>query len=135
MNLSPGGQPPGDKFMYFNRRAEVWGKIKKWLETGSIDDDPEMERDLTGPRFDTDNPKSVIQLERKEDMRDRGVDSPDCGDMLAMTFAANPIAETRDEKTRREQAQIKDPMELHFAKLRETERRKAERQPKQYWDD
>jgi len=130
-----GGQPPGDKFMYFNKRAEVWGKVKKWLETGSIDDDPELERDLTGPRFDTDNPKSVIQLERKEDMRDRGVDSPDCGDMLAMTFAANPMAETREEKTRREQAQIIDPMELHFAKLRETERRKAERAPRQYWDD
>ena len=130
-----GGQPPGDKFMYFNKRAEVWGKVKKWLESGSIDDDPELERDLTGPRFDTDNPKSVIQLERKEDMRDRGVDSPDCGDMLAMTFAANPMAETRDEKTRREQAAIKDPMELHFAKLRETERRKAERAPRQYWDD
>jgi hypothetical protein len=55
--------------------------------------------------------------------------------MLAMTFAANPMAETREEKTRREQAQIIDPMELHFAKLRETERRKAERAPRQYWDD
>jgi hypothetical protein len=130
-----GGQPPGDKFMYFNKRAEVWGKAKKWLETGSIDDDPEFERDLTGPRFDTDNPKSVIQLERKEDMRDRGVDSPDCGDFLAMSMCANPVAETRDEKTRREQAAIKDPMELHFAKLRETERRKAERQPRAYWED
>jgi hypothetical protein len=55
--------------------------------------------------------------------------------MLAMSFAANPIAETREEKTRREQAAIKDPMELHFAKLRETERRKAALAPRQYWDD
>jgi len=128
-----GGATPGDKFMYYNKRAEVWGKAKKWLEIGDIDDDPELERDLTGPRFDTDNPKSVIQLERKEDMRDRGVDSPDCADQLCYSFAANPIAETRDEKTRREQAAIKDPMELHFARLRETERRKQERQPLNYW--
>ena len=130
-----GGMPPGDKFMYFNKRAEVWGKAKKWLEFGDIDDDPELETDLTGVRFSTDNPKSVILLERKEDMIGRGVASPDTADELVMTFAANPIAETREEKTRMEQAQIKDPMELHFAKLRETARRKAAQQPKSYWED
>ena len=129
-----GGYPAGDKFMYFNRRAEIWGMMKGWLAYGQIDDDPEMERDLTGPRFDTDNPKSVIQLERKEDMRDRGVDSPDCGDFLAMTFAANPMAETRDEKVVKEQAAITDPMALHFAKLAETQRRERAKQPKQYWE-
>jgi hypothetical protein len=129
-----GGLAAGDAFMYFNKRAEVWGKTKAWLEHGDIDDDPELERDLTGPRFDTDNPKSVIQLERKEDMRDRGVDSPDCGDMLCMTFAANPMAETREELTRREQAAIKDPMELHFARLKETQRREKANQPLNYWE-
>ena len=129
-----GGYKPCDPFMYFNRRAEVWGLTKGWLEYGQIDDDPELERDLTGPHYDTDNPKSVIQLERKEDMRDRGVDSPDCGDMLAMTFGANPMAETREEKVVKEQAAITDPMALHFAKLAETERRQKLKEPKSYWD-
>ena len=129
-----GGYKPCDPFMYFNRRAEVWGLTKGWLEYGQIDDDPELERDLTGPHYDTDNPKSVIQLERKEDMRDRGVDSPDCGDMLAMTFGANPMAETREEKVVKEQAAITDPMALHFAKLAETERRQKLKEPKSYWE-
>jgi hypothetical protein len=129
-----GGMPAGDLFMYFNKRAEVWGRIRNWLPTADIPDDPELERDLTGPRFDTSNPKSVIQLERKEDMRDRGVDSPDCGDMLAMTFGANPTAETYDEKVLREQSQVKDPMELHFMRLRETEKRDKDKQPLQYWE-
>ena len=129
-----GGYKPCDPFMYFNRRAEVWGLMKGWLQYGKIDDDPELERDLTGPHFDTDNPKSVIQLERKEDMRDRGVDSPDCGDMLAMTFGANPMAETREEKVVKEQAAITDPMALHFAKLAETERRQKLKEPKSYWE-
>lgn len=128
-----GGIPPGDKFMYFNKRAEVWGKTKKWLETGDIDDDPELERDLTGPRFDTDNPKSVIQLERKEDMRDRGVDSPDCGDMLAMTFGVTPTPKTRDEELAEQIANMPDPLERHFAKLRETERRQKAKEPLPYW--
>lgn len=130
-----GGVGPGDKFMYFNKRAEIWGKAKAWLEHGSIDDDPELAADLTGPRYSTDNPKSVIKLESKEDMIGRGVASPDCGDMLCMTFAANPLAETREEKTRREQAAITDPMALHFAKLKETARRKAALQPRNYWED
>jgi hypothetical protein len=64
----------------------------------------------------------------------RGVASPDCGDMLCMTFAANPMAETREERTKREQAAIKDPMELHFARLRETQRREKLKQGGNYWD-
>ena len=31
--------------------------------------------------------KSQIQLEKKEDMKARGMASPDLGDMLAMTFS------------------------------------------------
>jgi hypothetical protein len=128
-----GGAPPADKFMYFNKRANVWGDMKKWLELGQIDDDPELERDLTGLMYDTDNPKSVIKLERKEDMRDRGIDSPDCADTLAMTFAGLPTPETRDEKIKRQQAAIKDPLALHFARLAETERRRKAKEPLQYW--
>lgn len=129
-----GGFPAGDKFMYFNLRAEVWGMMKKWLETGSIPDDPEMEQDLTGIEYSTDNPKSVIQLERKEQLVERGLASPDNGDALAMSFWAFPAGETRDEKLVREQAQIKDPMALHFAKLAETERRMRLKQGGHYWD-
>lgn len=129
-----GGQRASDPFMYFNRRAEVWGLMRKWLETGRIPDDPEFEADLTGIEYSTDNPKSVIQLERKEQMAQRGLASPDNGDALAMSFAAFPAGETREEKTLREQAAIQDPMALHFAKLAETERRERARQPKNYWD-
>ena len=51
-----------------------------------------------------------------------------------MSFAAFPIAETKDEKLLKEQAAIKDPMALHFAKLAETERRIKQKQPKNWWD-
>lgn len=128
-----GAAKPADPFMYFNKRAEVWGLMKKWLEAGQIPDDPEFEADLTGPEYFF-SAKNTIQLERKEDMESRGVASPDNGDMLAMTFAAFPAAETRDEKVVREQAQIRDPLALHFAKLAETERRQKLKQPKNYWD-
>lgn len=122
-----GGASPGDMFMYFNRRAEVWGKMRDWLVTGEIPDDPELESDLTGPEYFHSN-KNQIQLEKKDDMKSRGLSSPDVGDMLAMTFGVQPILKTRDESLAEEIAAMPDPLERHFMRLRETERREKARQ-------
>jgi hypothetical protein len=91
-----GGGTPFDSSMYFNRRAEVWGMMREWLKEGDIPDEPEIETDLTGPEYYFSS-KNQIQLERKEDMKRRGLSSPDVGDMLAMTFAAVPAATEYDE--------------------------------------
>lgn len=128
-----GAATPADPFMYFNKRAEVWGLMRSWLKEAQIPDEAEFEADLTGPEYYHSN-KNQIQLERKDEMEARGLASPDNGDALAMSFAAFPAAETKDEKLVREQAAIKDPMELHFAKLRETERRAKSKQPGNYWE-
>lgn len=130
-----GGHKPGDVNMYYNKRAEVWGKMRTWLADAGIPNDPELESDLTGPEYDTDNPKNVIQLERKEDMAARGLSSPDIGDMLAMTFAAHPPQETRQEKLRAEMSAMRDPMELFLAKMKETSRRESLKTQRGYWDD
>jgi hypothetical protein len=82
-----GGATPNDPAMYFNKRAEVWGAMRDWLNAGcEIPDDPELDTDLTAPQYGFSN-KQQIQLEKKEDMKKRGLSSPDSGDMLAMTFA------------------------------------------------
>src|ERR1035438_8591618 len=71
---------------YFNRRSELWGMMRDWLASGAeIPDDPELASDLTGPEYFFSS-KSQIQLESKEDMKSRGLASPDAADMLAMTF-------------------------------------------------
>lgn len=88
-----GGGKPFDASMYFNARAEVWGLMRAWLETGEIPDDAELDSDLTGPQYFF-SAKNAIQLERKEDMKKRGLASPDVGDALAMTFSANVKRET-----------------------------------------
>jgi phage terminase large subunit len=73
--------------MYFNKRAEVWGAMRDWIHAGAeIPDDPELEQDLTGPMYYFSN-KNQIQLEKKDDMKSRGLSSPDTADCLAMTFA------------------------------------------------
>jgi len=87
-----GGEKPNDPNTYYNKRAEVWGLMRDWLMAGAeISDDPELEADLTSPEYGFSN-KQQIQLERKEDMKKRGLASPDNGDMLAMTFSVNILA-------------------------------------------
>ena len=87
-----GGACPDDTDKYFNKRAEVWGLMGDALKAGlEIPDDPEMEVDLTGVQYGY-SAKQQIQLERKEDMKRRGMASPDLGDCLAMTFAVKVSA-------------------------------------------
>lgn len=82
-----GGSTPNDPNQYFNRRAEVWGLLREWLKEGAaIPDDPELDTDLTAPQYGF-SAKQQIQLEKKDDMKKRGLSSPDSGDCLAMTFA------------------------------------------------
>ena len=130
-----GGMPAGDAFMYYNRRAEMWGKMRDWLVTGSIPDDPELDDQLTGIWYGQSN-QNQIQLEKKEDMKKRGLASPDCGDMLAMSFAVVPTPKTREEALSEEIARVHavDPMEAHFMRLRETELRKKRQAPLNYWE-
>lgn len=130
-----GAATPADPFMYFNRRAEVWGLMRDWLATGEIPDDAELDTDLTGPEY-FHSPKGQIQLERKDDMKDRGLASPDAGDMLAMTFSPTPTPKTREEALAEQLAVLDktDPMEAHFVRLRETDRRQQPKQQRNYWD-
>jgi hypothetical protein len=80
-----GNATPNDVNKYKNKRAEVWGMMREWMPNGDIPDDPELAADLTGPLYDY-NADGQIVLESKDDMKERGLSSPDCGDMLAMTF-------------------------------------------------
>lgn len=86
---------------YFNRRAEVWGLTRDWLNGGAdIPDDAELASDLTGPLYDYASGKrnyGSIALEEKKDMKERGLSSPDCGDCLAMTFGVNVKAAPKRE--------------------------------------
>ena len=86
--------------VYFNRRAEMWGLMKEWLEGGAIPNDPELIADLTNVEYGYRllEGRDAIQLERKEDMRSRGLASPDIADALALTFAL-PVEPSRHSLT------------------------------------
>jgi hypothetical protein len=75
---------------YANKRAEMWGAMRAWLKHGAIPAEPDLKAQLIGPTY-TYTVKNEIQLEKKEDMMRRGLDSPDLADALALTFAM-PVA-------------------------------------------
>lgn len=81
------GSSAQDEKVYFNLRAEMWGRMKDWLKNrGRLPSDQELADDLTGIEYGFSD-KLQIQLEKKDDMKSRGLASPDKGDALAMTFA------------------------------------------------
>lgn len=88
---SAGGTNPDDGTKYANKRAAIWGACRTWLRTGCI---PEIKTgefttladELSGPNYGY-NKKEEILLESKQDMKNRGVPSPNCADALCCTFA------------------------------------------------
>lgn len=96
------GEAAADDRTYFNKRAECWGRMKKFLEEGAVlPDDIELETDLTGPEYSMDK-YGRIQLEKKEDMKSRGLASPDSADALALSFASPVASTSRREATWRD---------------------------------
>ena len=73
--------------------------MKDWLARGSIDQNDRLETDLTGPWFHH-NQRDQLILESKDEMKKRGLDSPDDGDALALTFAQHvaPLSQQDDEE-------------------------------------
>lgn len=85
------GAAASDDRRYRNKRTEMWGRMREWLETGSLERDERLATDLTGPEYSCDDRDRLV-LERKQDMKRRGLASPDDGDALALTFA-QPVAD------------------------------------------
>jgi hypothetical protein len=79
---------PIDETKYTNKRAEMWGEMKLWLEKqpAKIPDSDELQADLTQIRYAYDS-SNALKMERKEDMKKRGFRSPDTADALGLTFA------------------------------------------------
>ncbi len=76
----------GERRKVANKAAEMWSSLLDWLPGGAIENDPELIADLTGREYGYDANDAIV-LERKKDMRKRGLPSPDNADALALTFA------------------------------------------------
>lgn len=68
---------------YKNLRAELWDAYKQWLREGTIPLD--YQEDSCGIQYQYDS-AGRLQMERKEHMKDRELNSPDMADSIVMTF-------------------------------------------------
>lgn len=76
--------------VYSNKRTEMWGVMRDALRGGlAIPDDQELLTDLVGVQYGyvVREGRDAAQLEKKSDMKKRGLASPDLGDALALTYA------------------------------------------------
>lgn len=79
-----GANTPTDK-RYYNKRAECWGNMRDWLKHASIPKDSGLRVDLASPKYSFRMEK--LLLESKEDMKKRGLKSPDVADSLSVGFS------------------------------------------------
>jgi len=104
---------------YFNKRAEMWGDVLEALNAGlCLPEDKELRDDLISPQYGFDN-KERIQLEKKEDMKSRGIASPDSGDAVAISYAQVILPKSKKPKTSKdiafEQTEDWSPFDKEYA--------------------
>jgi hypothetical protein len=94
------GSTPLNARAYMNKRAEMWGLLREWLDDNQavqIPDSDELHADLCNIRYKIDS-NSRLVMEQKADMKKRGIRSSDCADSLCLTFA-QPATALNDTNT------------------------------------
>ena len=83
-------ESPAMKTTYVNLRAELWGKMKNWLEQRNctLPKDDDLLAEITAPRYSF-NSSGKLKIESKEEMKKRGLASPDLADACILTLAGD----------------------------------------------
>ena len=85
------GNTPHNPAKYFNKRSEMWDEMRDAINAQiELPTDNELLDELCAVEYGFSN-KQQIQIEKKDDMKKRGLSSPDCADSLSMTFAEKVI--------------------------------------------
>lgn len=69
------------------KRSEIWWLMAEWLKEASVPNDSVLHEEWVAPTFSYANASNKLALESKDDMRKRGLPSPDGADAVAVTFA------------------------------------------------
>ncbi len=82
-------ESPSSRKNYLNLRAELWFAVRDWLagRDVKIPNDDDLVTELASPIYKYTS-TGKIKIESKEEMRKRGIKSPDRADALALTMAS-----------------------------------------------
>lgn len=86
---------------FVNKRAEMYWKMKQWLEKGGvIVEHKKLREQLLSIRFRRTENGGKIQIMPKKEMRRLGIPSPDHADAAAMTFLRKPGSTNNKQRQR-----------------------------------
>jgi len=88
------------KVKYMRLRDELWGRAREWFEAKECvipKDDAQLVHELAAPRFAFTS-TGKIKIESKDEMRKRGIRSPDIADAFCLTFASNAVLAAHGSK-------------------------------------
>lgn len=76
---------------YLNLRAELWFKAKSWFTKADcrIPRDERLINELAVVRYGFQESSGKLKIESKDEMKKRGLSSPDVADAFCLTFAAD----------------------------------------------
>lgn len=91
--INVGESPATDAHRYMRQRDELWFKAKDWFDTRAvcIPRDETLIEELIGPTYKIES-TGKLKVESKDDMKKRGVKSPNKADAFCLTFAGGDIA-------------------------------------------
>lgn len=102
-----------DPEKYRNKRCEMWGEWLEWMSDDELEviipDEDTLEADACAPKAWYDS-QDRLCMESKDDMKRRGIPSPDEGDAAALTFAypvthkASPDSKSAGRSSRRDRS-------------------------------
>lgn len=90
IDVNFGGGAADRKYRY--KGDEMWGRMRDAMPRLALPNDPELRDQLTQREYGITN-AGRINLESKKDMKERGVESPDIADALALTWATEVSSE------------------------------------------
>ncbi len=95
------GAPSSRPQSFANVRAEMWSDMREAIVSRlCLDDDLELFKELTGIRYKLNKGETVLLMESKREMKDRGMPSPDKADALAISFAVKIARRDRNNHAR-----------------------------------
>ncbi len=96
-----------DPTQFANRRAECYWRFSKWLNEGGNLEPSDEWNALLSIKYKVDS-SGRIQLMSKDDMRRRGLSSPDVCDSVAITFNRQSVMNKSYEQAKEEREMLKN---------------------------
>ena len=101
------GMVADDDDHFKNIRAEIYWSIKSWIKGSDLPEGDEDFYQLSNIKYKwSSEKKGQLKIESKDDMRKRGLESPDTADALALTFASSVFSPFPEQPSKNESRTI-----------------------------